>query len=157
MHDLDSTIRDSLRLLIATTLFAAAAAAIGCRGEGENRRAAGSGSIAVAFDDAESAAYAAHGAELFDRVCAACHGQAGVGRKGLGKSLADSGFVQGLTDDALLAFIKKGRYPGDPQNTTGIGMPARGGNPALSEDDLLDIIAYLRTLQPAASITLITN
>jgi hypothetical protein len=26
-------------------------------------------------------------------------------------------------------------------------MPAKGGNPALSEDDLLDIIAYLRTLQ----------
>jgi hypothetical protein len=28
-------------------------------------------------------------------------------------------------------------------------MPAKGGNPALSEDDLLDIISYLRTLQPA--------
>ena len=44
--------------------------------------------------------------------------------------------------------------PSHPDNTTGIQMPPKGGNPAMSDDDILDIIAYLRTLQddkPAAS------
>ena len=49
-------------------------------------------------------------------------------------------------DDALLAFIKQGRSPSDPKNTTGIQMPPKGGNPAMSDDDILDVIAYLRTM-----------
>lgn len=108
----------------------------------------------LAFDDAESAAFAANGAHLFVRVCAACHGPSGIGRAGLGKQLQNSSFIQSLDDDELLAFIKRGRNPGDPLNTTGRGMPAKGGSPALTNDDLLDIIAYLRTLQrdvPAAT------
>jgi disulfide bond formation protein DsbB len=34
----------------------------------------------------------------------------------------------------------------DPLNTTGIDMPGKGGNPALTDDNILAIIAYLRTL-----------
>jgi disulfide bond formation protein DsbB len=80
-------------------------------------------------------------------TCVACHGAGAVGVAGLGKPLVNNAFVQSQDDDALLAFIQKGRDPSDPMNTTGVGMPAKGGNPALSEDDILDIIAYLRTLQ----------
>jgi len=93
------------------------------------------------------ASYAASGKSLFARVCAACHGPVGAGRPRLGKPLANSAFVGSLDDEGLLAFIKKGRGPGDPGNTTGIPMPPRGGSPALSDDDLLDIITYVRTLQ----------
>ncbi|HZW11486.1 MAG TPA: cytochrome c [Phycisphaerales bacterium] len=97
--------------------------------------------------DEEWAEYVANGTKLYGTTCVACHGVGGAGISGLGKALANSAFVQGQDDDTLLAFIQKGRDPSDPANTTGIGMPAKGGNPALSEDDILDVIAYLRTLQ----------
>lgn len=111
--------------------------------------------LAAAGGDAELAGYIAHGDALFNTVCIACHGKGGVGIKGNGKALAANEFVKSLDDDALLAFVKQGRGPTDPKNTTGIQMPPKGGNPALSDDDILDVIAYLRTLQaatpPAAS------
>ncbi|MCH8852707.1 MAG: cytochrome c oxidase subunit 3 [Planctomycetes bacterium] len=37
--------------------------------------------------------------------------------------------------------------PFDPENTTGIQMPPRGGNPMLKDDDLLRIVGYLRTFE----------
>jgi disulfide bond formation protein DsbB len=112
--------------------------------------AAADAAMAAAGGDAELAAWIASGTKLYASSCIACHGPGGAGIKGNGKALVANEFIQSLDDDALLAFIQKGRDPGDPKNTTGVGMPARGGNPALSEDDILDIISYLRTLQPAA-------
>ncbi|QQS09523.1 MAG: cytochrome c [Phycisphaerales bacterium] len=79
--------------------------------------------------------------------CIACHGKGGVGIAGNGKALANNEFIRSLDDDSLLAFIKQGRSPTDPKNSTGIQMPPKGGNPAMSDDDILDVIAYLRTLQ----------
>ncbi len=79
-------------------------------------------------------------------LCSACHGPNGRGIPNLGKDLVESEFVDGLTDEALLEFIKTGRPIWDPLNTTGIDMPGKGGNPALSDDDILAIIAYIRTL-----------
>ncbi len=110
--------------------------------------------LAAAGGDAELAGYIASGDKLFHSTCVACHGKGGVGVQGNGKALVKNAFVQSLNDDDLLAFIKQGRMPSDPKNTTGIQMPPKGGNPALSDDDLLDIIAYVRTLQgvkPAAA------
>lgn len=94
-----------------------------------------------------SAGDAANGKALFSTTCAGCHGPNGEGVQGLGKPFAGSEFLQGTSDSDLLAFIKKGRSPGDPANTTGVDMPPKGGNPALSDDELRDIIAFLRTLQ----------
>lgn len=105
--------------------------------------------LEAAGGDAELAEYIASGNKLFHSTCVACHGQGGVGVPGNGKSLANNAFIQSLDDDALLAFIQQGRSPTDPLNTTGIQMPPKGGNPAMTEDDLLDVISYLRTLQPA--------
>src|SRR5262249_44827512 len=65
---------------------------------------------------------------------------------GLGKPLIGSKFVNGLTDDQLLAFLQKGRDITDPLNTTGVMMPARGGNPSFTDDKLVEIIAYIRSL-----------
>ena len=86
------------------------------------------------------------GEALYSSTCIACHGPTGVGIEGLGKQLADSDFVRALTDEELVAFIEVGRAPDDPDSMTGIQMPPKGGNPALADDDLLDIVAYLRTL-----------
>lgn len=109
--------------------------------------------LTAAGGDVELAGYIASGNKLFHSTCIACHGKGGVGVQGNGKALAANSFIKSLDDDGLLVFVKQGRLPSDPQSTTGIQMPPKGGNPALSDDDLLDIIAYLRTLQnekPAA-------
>jgi mono/diheme cytochrome c family protein len=103
--------------------------------------------LAAAGGDAELAGYIASGNKLFHSLCVACHGQGGVGITGNGKALVQNEFIQSLDDDKLLAFIQQGRGPTDAKNTTGIQMPPKGGNPALSEDDILDVISYLRTLQ----------
>ena len=107
--------------------------------------------LEAAGGDAELAGYIAKGNALFHTSCVACHGKGGVGIAGNGKALANNAFIQSLDEDGLFEFISKGRSPTDPLNTTGIQMPPKGGNPAMSEDDILDVIAYLRTLQPAAS------
>lgn len=83
----------------------------------------------------------------YDSVCIACHGADATGMPNLGKDLTTSEFTQNLTDAELVEFIKMGRSVGDPENTTGVDMPPKGGNPALSDQDLYDIVAYLRTLE----------
>lgn len=89
----------------------------------------------------------AKGKETFNTVCIACHGEGGVGIEGLGKPFTTSEFVATHTDEELLAFVKTGRPMSDPLNTTGVDMPPKGGNPALTDEQILDIIAYIRTLQ----------
>lgn len=88
-----------------------------------------------------------HGKQLFLQTCAACHGPDAKGLPNLGKDLTTSKFVREKTDQELLAFVKRGRPPTDSLNTTGIAMPPKGGNPALTDQDILDIISYIRTLQ----------
>ncbi len=90
---------------------------------------------------------AANGEKLYQGTCVACHGPDAKGVTGLGKDLTTSEFAKGLSDEELVAFLKTGRPASDPANTTGVDMPPKGGNPSLSDDDLLDIVAYLRTLE----------
>jgi len=87
------------------------------------------------------------GRELFRRTCAACHGMRGQGIPGQGKDMRVSEFIAGLDDAGLLAFVKRGRLPTDPRNTTGKLMPPKGGNPMFTDQDLMDIIAYVRVIQ----------
>ena len=89
----------------------------------------------------------ATGQVKFTATCAPCHGPAGEGVTGLGKDMTTSEFIAGKSDAELVEFIKIGREITDPLNTTGVPMPAKGGNPALTDDDLQDIVSYIRTLQ----------
>ena len=82
--------------------------------------------------------------------CMACHGKDATGVKNIGKDLVNSTFVQRLSDEALVDFVKKGRGPTDPDNTTKIAMPPKGGNPALKDEQIKDIVAYLRSLRQSA-------
>ncbi|MDX2140916.1 MAG: c-type cytochrome [Chloroflexota bacterium] len=86
-----------------------------------------------------------NGRNTFLTSCAACHGQNAQGIQGLGKNLIVSDFVTGLTDEELVQFVIEGRTPDHPLNTTGMPMPARGGNPALTDEAIMDIVAYLRS------------
>ena len=93
-----------------------------------------------------SAGDPAVGQTLFTNTCAACHGAQGQGVPGLGKDMTASQFIADKTDQELIDFIKVGRDPSDPLNTTGVAMPPRGGNPSLSDDDLQNIVSYIRSL-----------
>jgi len=86
------------------------------------------------------------GENLFVASCSACHGPSGEGLEGLGLPLAGSEFVASKSDEELLRFIKTGRPIWDAENKTGLDMPAKGGNPALSDEDLTTIIGYIRAL-----------
>ncbi len=88
----------------------------------------------------------AAGKEKFLSTCVACHGQVGEGVPGLGKDMTTSEFIAGKTDQELVEFVKVGRDPSDPLNTTGVAMPPKGGNPALSDADLINIVAFIRTI-----------
>lgn len=87
------------------------------------------------------------GAGVYSATCQACHGPDAVGIEGLGKALAASEFVQSQSDDELVTMIAVGRSSSDPENTTGVAMPPKGGNPSLSDGDLQNVVAYIRTLQ----------
>lgn len=86
------------------------------------------------------------GKKLFEGTCSACHGPEGEGVPGLGKDMTSSEFIAGKTDDELVAFIKVGRDPSDQLNTTGVAMPPKGGNPAFSDEDLYNVVAFIRTI-----------
>ena len=92
------------------------------------------------------AAAIAEGKTIYDGSCVACHADGGVGIDGLGKPLVGSEFIAGLTDSELIDFIKVGRDTSDPINTSGIAMPAKGGNPSLTDTDLEFVVAYLRSI-----------
>jgi len=86
------------------------------------------------------------GADLYQKNCAVCHGKDARGMPSLGKNLASSEFVKSQSDQDILAFIKQGRPANDPENTTGVPMPARGGNSGLTDNQILAIIQYLHSL-----------
>lgn len=89
----------------------------------------------------------AAGQKLFRGTCATCHGPNGEGMPKLGKNLNANKFVAGLSDEEFVQFLKVGRSAGDPLNERGVDMPPKGGNPALSDQDLVLITNYVRSIQ----------
>lgn len=87
------------------------------------------------------------GAPVYRGVCATCHGIDLDGVEGLGGPLVPSAFIATRSDDELVAFIIEGRPIGHPDNITGVAMFPRGGNPALSDQDIADIVAYIKARQ----------
>jgi disulfide bond formation protein DsbB len=128
------------RLAILLAVFALVAAACG-GSDGDS-----DGSETTAGGGGGSGNVAA-GEAVYQGTCATCHGPDAEGIDGLGKNLHDNQFIQSNTDEQMVAFLKVGRPASDPLNTTGVDMPPKGGNPSLTDDDLLDVVAFLDTLQ----------
>jgi len=80
------------------------------------------------------------GDAIFQATCLACHGPDG---KGLLPGMPDftkKGGVLSLPDDVLLKRIAEGfQTPGSP-----VAMPPRGGNPSLTDEQLRQVLAYLK-------------
>lgn len=89
----------------------------------------------------------AQGQKLFRSTCATCHGQDAQGMPMLGKDLRGNEFLAGLSDVELVEFLREGRPANHPLNERRVDMPPRGGNPALTDEDLRLIGAYMRSIQ----------
>ncbi len=86
------------------------------------------------------------GRMVFSGTCSSCHDIDGFGLPGLGADLHDGGFVMSKNDKEMLTFLKIGRQSWDADSKMKLQMPAKGGNPALNEEHLKDVVAYLRVL-----------
>jgi mono/diheme cytochrome c family protein len=120
-----------------------------CGGSGDSGASASESSAGEAQEEAVPVSLGdpEAGKEQYEMLCIACHGPGGEGVEGLGKPFTTSEFLRERSDEEMVEFVKVGRPSGDPLNTTGVDMPPRGGNPALTDEQILDIIAYVRTLQ----------
>lgn len=132
--------------LVGLTVLASALGAVGCGTSSPSANAPTIGGAPGASAPLKPGDATA-GKVVFDQTCIACHGPDAKGVKGLGKDLVESTFAKGQSDTELLAFVQKGRDPSDPANTTHIAMPPRGGNPSITDQQIADVIAYIRTLQ----------
>jgi cbb3-type cytochrome c oxidase subunit III len=83
---------------------------------------------------------AQRGLALFNRNCYGCHGM--TGRGGIAPEIGNPVFQQAATDAFIVRTIQYGRE--------GTAMPAfqRKEAPAFSDQDIADVLAYLRTLRP---------
>ena len=87
----------------------------------------------------------ARGKVLFEETCAACHGVHGEGTSA-GKALTSSTLIKTSSDADLVKFVQLGRAANDPHNTTGLAMPANGGQANVSSADIAAVIGYIRQL-----------
>lgn len=120
--------------------------------------------LPVPEDKVALARYDAIGREgrtLFLANCASCHGSRAEGvpdpdafygdsRPRLGPSLIRSGFVRSNPDPVLAKFIIDGREKNDPASVWGISHAPKGGNPALTDEQALKIVAFIRAAVGAA-------
>jgi len=87
----------------------------------------------------------APGEEVYLTTCSPCHGADGEGVAGLGSSLIE-GEILTISDEAMRQLITEGEDATDPGNTMGVAMPAKGGNPRLTDEQIDDVVGYLRAL-----------
>lgn len=87
------------------------------------------------------------GHEAYIASCSACHGVKGEGVEAGGLPLRGSEFVKSKTHEELVAFVKRGRASWDMDNKTGVDMPPKGGNPALSDDALAKIVEFIKSME----------
>lgn len=138
-------------LILLSMVMILALGLVACGGGGDANGGNGGSDNPAPNEETEtvSAGDPAAGEELYNQVCIACHGPGGEGVEGLGKPFTTSEFVASNSDQELLEFVKQGRPIDHPDNTTGVDMPPKGGNPALTDEQILDIIAFIRTLNEA--------
>lgn len=86
------------------------------------------------------------GRTVFMNTCAGCHTATGGGGP-LGANLLSSKFIASHNDDQLVEYITTGRDRNDPDNRLGMVMPPKGGNPSLTEDQLHQVVDYIRAIR----------
>jgi len=82
---------------------------------------------------------------LFATHCASCHGADGMGVEPLGVTLVGSAFVQAKSQDELVAMLKVGRMPGDPDSVKQRVMP---GFNWMNDEQLTELAGFLKAQNP---------
>lgn len=85
------------------------------------------------------------GAESYEPTCSTCHAADLSGVDGLGGPLAPNVFVESSTETEITDLIIAGVPRDHPDNTTGVDMASKGGNPSLTDQEIRDISAYLKS------------
>ncbi len=88
----------------------------------------------------------APGEEVYLATCSPCHGTEGEGVAGLGSSLI-AGEILTISDEEMRRLIIEGEDATDPGNSMGVAMPAKGGNPRLSDQQVDEVVGYVRALR----------
>lgn len=87
-----------------------------------------------------TSAYAQTGKEVYEKTCIACHGANGKGAIPGAANFTDPKGPISKSDADLLKHMANGyQTPGSP-----MAMPAKGGNPTLTDDDLKNVLKYIR-------------
>jgi mono/diheme cytochrome c family protein len=83
------------------------------------------------------------GKQWFEQICSTCHGEKGNGYAagGTGTAIGSRGFLDKASDGFIRTTIKNGR-----SNTRMLGFAGAEGLANLSEQEIDDIIVYLRTV-----------
>lgn len=84
------------------------------------------------------------GKKTYDDICSSCHGEDGT-TEVPGIPLFAEGERFGKTDAQLANSIKNG--VNNPDNPSGMSMPPYGGGPRLSDNEIADVVSYIRTLK----------
>jgi mono/diheme cytochrome c family protein len=84
---------------------------------------------------------ASAGAAVFNQTCVACHGSDGKGIMPGMPDFTQSGGVLSLPTKTLEARITDGFSDGNAP----MAMPPKGNNPSLTQGDIRNVIAYLRS------------
>ncbi|MGE3461045.1 MAG: cytochrome c [Pseudomonadales bacterium] len=97
--------------------------------------------VALAGNGAAHADAVAQGTAIYNQTCIACHGANGKSPIPGIPSLNDPKGPLNKSDDVLFRSIRDGmQRPG-----AAMTMPAKGGNPAISDQDIEAVIRYLRS------------
>lgn len=90
--------------------------------------------------ESDTAGDTAAGKAVYSQTCIACHGKNGKGALPGVSDLTKSDGPLAKTDEELMQSISNGlTTPG-----AALSMPAKGGIPSLTEDDIRAVLAYLR-------------
>ncbi len=116
---------------------------VGCGGGSEESSSTTTSSPQIDND----ALARAKGKAIFKKTCVACHGENGEGIENLGKDWTQSDFIATSSDEELVEFLKVGRTLDDPKSAGNAIMPPKGGDPTLTDEDLLNVVKFMRTLQ----------
>ncbi|HEY9052048.1 MAG TPA: cytochrome c [Gammaproteobacteria bacterium] len=79
--------------------------------------------------------------EVYFQTCIICHGDDGSGSMPGVPDLADSKSLFVDKNEVILARLKAGI-----QTQGNVSMPPKGGNPDLTDDQLLEVLLYLKEL-----------
>lgn len=87
---------------------------------------------------------AKRGAPLFNDICSTCHGVKGDGYAdgGTGTAIGKAGFLDKASDGFIRTTIKEGR-----SNTRMLGFQGASGLANLNDQEIDDIILYMRTIR----------